>query len=141
MSVDTQEKIPDPSLTLAEISKLCGHGMPMPQASDHGRVFAEPWQAHAFAMTLQLHERGLFTWQDWADTLSAQITEDQKRGDPDDGQTYYHHWLGALEKMIVKLNIGTQDQIHELEHAWEDAAARTPHGQAIVLDPKDLPVS
>ena len=51
--------IPDPSLTLAEISRLCGAGIPMPQASDHGRVFAEPWQAHAFAMTLQLHERGL----------------------------------------------------------------------------------
>jgi len=133
--------VPDPSLTLSEISRLCGNGMPMPIASDQGRVFAAPWQAHAFAMTLHLHERGLFTWQDWADTLSAQITEDQQHGDPDDGQTYYHHWLGALEKMILKLNIGTQDQIHELEHAWEDAAARTPHGQAIMLDIKNFPAS
>ncbi len=133
--------IPDPSLTLAEISRLCGAGIPMPQASDHGRVFAEPWQAHAFAMTLQLHERGLFTWQEWADTLSGQITEDQRHGDPDDGKTYYHHWLGALEKMIIRLKIGTQEQIHDLEHAWEDAAARTPHGQPIVLDPNDLAAS
>ena len=133
--------IQDPSLTLAEIARLCGTGMPMPQSSDQGRVFAEPWQAHAFAMALQLHERGLFTWQEWADTLSTQITEDQRHGDPDDGQTYYHHWLGALEKMIVRLNIGTQEQIHDLEHAWEHAAARTPHGQPIVLDPKDLVMS
>ena len=27
-----------------------------------GPVFREPWEAQAFAMTLSLHERGLFTW-------------------------------------------------------------------------------
>ncbi len=132
------QNIPDPSLTLSEISRLCGNGMPMPTSDAQGRVFDEPWQAHAFAMTLQLHERGLFTWQEWADTLSKQICENQRHGDPDDGRTYYHHWLAALENMIVRLNLGTPDQIHHLQHAWEDAAARTPHGQPIVLDPRDL---
>lgn len=140
MNPSTQT-IPDPSLTLSEISRLCGSGMPMPTANAHGRVFDEPWQAHVFAMTLQLHERGLFTWQQWADALSSQITADQQRGDPDDGRTYYHHWLAALESMIVRLKLGTSEQIHRLQHAWEDAASRTPHGQPIVLDPKDATVS
>jgi hypothetical protein len=36
--------------------------------------------------------------------------------------------------MVIQHQLGTPDQIHDLEHAWEDAAARTPHGQPIALD-------
>ena len=36
-------------------------------------VFAEPWQASAFAMTVALNERGLFTWSEWAETLGAEL--------------------------------------------------------------------
>ena len=98
-----------------------------------GSVFTEPWQAHAFAMTLQLHGRGLFTWTEWAAALSAEIKIAQRGGDPDDGNTYYTHWLNALEKLVISRQLGTPDQIHALEHAWEAAAQRTPHGQPITL--------
>ena len=30
------------------------------------RAFEEPWQAQAFALTLDLHGRGAFTWTEWA---------------------------------------------------------------------------
>ncbi len=96
-------------------------------------VFSEPWQAHAFALTLQLHERGLFDWREWAAALAAEIARAQAAGDPDDGSHYYHHWLNALERLIVARRIGSAEQIHELEHAWAAAAARTPHGQPIEL--------
>ena len=46
-------------------------------------VFAEPWQAQAFAMALALHERGLFSWPEWAEALSTQITAAQAAGDAD----------------------------------------------------------
>jgi nitrile hydratase accessory protein len=121
-------------LTLEEIAQHCGGQMPLPVQDAQGTVFAEPWQAHAFAMTLQLHEKGLFTWPEWAEALTQEIKTAQQAGDADTGATYYTHWLNALEAMVLRKNLGTPDQIHALEHAWEDAAARTPHGQAIVLE-------
>jgi nitrile hydratase accessory protein len=66
-------------------------------------VFNEPWEARAFAMTLALHERGVFTWQQWADALSRQITEARSAGDADLGGTYYQHWLRALESLVSAL--------------------------------------
>src|SRR5262249_27727136 len=66
-----------------------------------GPVFREPWEAQAFAMTLALHERGLFTWPQWAATLGDEIRRAQAAGDPDTGETYYRHWLNALERMVA----------------------------------------
>jgi nitrile hydratase accessory protein len=128
-------------LTLEEIARHCGGQMTLPVQDVNGAVFSEPWQAHAFAMTLQLHEKGLFTWPEWAAALTAEIRNAQVAGDADTGATYYTHWLNALESMVLAKQLGTADQIHELEHAWEDAAARTPHGQAIVLEVQGSGVS
>lgn len=128
-------------LTLAQIAAACASdgavGLPMPSGQDGGRAFAEPWQAHAFALTLLLHERGVFTWGQWAATLAGQIKRAQLAGLPDDGNSYYQHWLDALEQLVVTRQIATAEQLHELEHAWEAAAARTPHGQPIELSAAD----
>ncbi len=43
-------------------------------------VFEEPWQAHAFAMTVSLHERGVFTWSEWSHALSQEISPAAARG-------------------------------------------------------------
>jgi nitrile hydratase accessory protein len=130
-------------LTLEEIALHCGGQMPLPvqDGKGTGTVFAEPWQAHAFAMTLQLHEKGLFTWPEWAAALTQEISNAQQAGDTDTGATYYTHWLNALEAMVLTKQWGTAEQIHDLEHAWEDAAARTPHGQPIVLEVQGSGVS
>ena len=128
-------------LTLEEIAQHCGGQMPLPVQDVNGSVFSEPWQAHAFAMTLQLHEKGLFTWPEWAEALTQEIRNAQVAGDADTGATYYTHWLNALEAMVLTKQLGTADQIHDLEHAWEDAAARTPHGQPIVLEAQGSGVS
>jgi nitrile hydratase accessory protein len=120
-------------LTLDDIASQCAGGLPMPTMNE-SFVFAEPWQAQAFAMTLQLHEKGVFTWSEWAAALTHEIQQAQSLGGKDDGRNYYHHWLNALEQMVIDRHLGTPDQIHDLEHAWEAAAARTPHGQPIVLD-------
>ena len=99
-----------------------------------GPVFSAPWQAQAFALTLALHERGVFTWPQWAQALSKAIARAQDGGDPDHGDTYYTHWLDALETLVTAQGLARQEQLHALEHAWADAAERTPHGQPIVLD-------
>jgi nitrile hydratase accessory protein len=102
-------------------------------ANDDGPVFAAPWQAQAFAMTLALHERGVFTWPEWATALSQAISAAQAQGDADLGDTYYQHWVDALEALVIRKGLTHSGQLHALEHAWEDAAQRTPHGQPIEL--------
>ena len=98
-----------------------------------GPVFNAPWQAQAFAMTLALHERGLFSWPEWAAALASAIQRARQAGDPDTGESYYAHWLDALEGIVIARGLADARQLHALEHASQAAAARTPHGQPIVL--------
>jgi nitrile hydratase accessory protein len=104
-----------------------------------GPVFREPWEAQAFAMALALHERGLFTWPEWAATLSGEIKRAQAGGDPDTGETYYRHWLAALERLISAKGVATSEALHRYRDAWDHAADRTPHGLPIELKPEDFP--
>jgi nitrile hydratase accessory protein len=103
-----------------------------------GPVFREPWEAQAFAMALALHERGLFTWAEWAATLSGEIKRAQAAGDPDTGETYYRHWLAALERLISAKGVATSETLHRYRDAWDHAADRTPHGAPIELRPEDF---
>lgn len=107
-------------------------------ADGHEPVFAEPWQAHAFALVLQLHERGLFTWPEWADALAQQIREAQAAGDPDHGDTYYQHWLATLERLVASKGAASGAELARTRDAWDHAADRTPHGQPIELRPEDF---
>jgi nitrile hydratase accessory protein len=100
---------------------------------DAGPVFAAPWQAAAFAMTLALHERGVFTWSEWAAQLADAIRDAQAHGDPDHGDTYYAHWLTALERIATAKGCVTRDGLIDRKNAWDAAARRTPHGQPIEL--------
>ena len=110
----------------------------MPRDAD-GPVFNAPWEAQAFAMTLALHERGLFTWAEWAEALAAQIAAAQAAGDPDTGNTYYRHWLAALEGLVARKGVSSGDELARYRHAWDHAADRTPHGQPIELRGEDFP--
>ena len=104
-----------------------------------GPVFREPWEAQAFAMTLALYDRGLFTWPEWAAMLGAEIKRARTRGDPDTGETYYHHWLNALERMVAKKGVTDARTLARYHDAWDNAADRTPHGSPIELRPDDFP--
>jgi nitrile hydratase accessory protein len=104
----------------------------IPRDAD-GPVFAEPWQAQAFAMAVLLHERGVFTWADWAARLSAEIRTAQAAGDPDDGSTYWRHWMACLEALAVARETTTAAELAGRRLAWEQAARRTPHGRPVVL--------
>ena len=110
---------------------------PLPPSVDQ-RPFPQPLQAPAFALTLQLHERGLFTWPEWAEALAAQITAAQARGDADLGDTYYRHWLAALEVLVAAKGATTAEELARTRDAWDRAADRTPHGQPIELQRRDF---
>jgi nitrile hydratase accessory protein len=103
-----------------------------------GPVFREPWEAQAFAMALALHERGLFTWHEWAATLGEEIKRAQAAGDPDTGETYYRHWLATLERLVAAKGVASSETLHRYRDAWDRACDRTPHGAPIELKPEDF---
>lgn len=109
----------------------------LPQ-DESGPVFQAPWEAQAFAMTLALHERGLFTWPEWAQALACQVTAAQAAGDADLGDTYYSHWLGALEAIVAEKGAASAPELLRYQQAWDRAADRTPHGQPINLTAGDF---
>ena len=105
---------------------------------DDGPVFREPWEAQAFATTLLLHQRGLYSWGEWAQALARQIGAAQVQGDADLGDTYYRHWLAALETLIAAKGLSSSEELLRYQHAWDHAADRTPHGQPIELLDRDF---
>ena len=101
-----------------------------------GPTFQEPWQAHAFAMTLALHERGLFSWSEWSQALATQIAASQ--ADAGTADDYYRHWLAALEKLAAAQGVCSTEELLRYRRAWEHVAERTQHGQPLELQPGDL---
>jgi nitrile hydratase accessory protein len=104
----------------------------LPREKD-GPVFAEPWQAQAFALAVKLSEQGHFTWKEWAATLGEELKAAEYRGGPDDGTHYYEHWLAALERLVVDKGLTDRDAMRERKEAWAQAYLHTPHGTPVEL--------
>jgi nitrile hydratase accessory protein len=103
-------------------------------------VFAEPWQAHAFALAVKLSEAGFFTWSEWSATLATELAEANQRGEPDDGSQYYHYWLAALERLVAEKKLVASAALLSRKEEWVDAYRRTPHGSPVTLrSAKDSP--
>jgi nitrile hydratase accessory protein len=105
----------------------------LPRDDQGSPVFREPWEAQAFAMAVRLHQGGHFTWTEWAAALADQIRAAQAAGDPDLGDTYYRHWLAALESLVASRGLVTRDELAARKAAWAEAAQNTPHGAPIEL--------
>ena len=100
---------------------------------EDGPVFNAPWEASAFALAVRLSEQGHFTWQEWATALSREITRAQEGGDPDLGDTYYHHWVRALERLCSEKALVSQLDMDRRKDDWRRAYLNTPHGKPIEL--------
>jgi nitrile hydratase accessory protein len=103
-----------------------------------GPAFRAPWEAQAFAIVVALYDQGLFTWPEWAASLAEEIQRAQAAGDPDTGETYYHHWLAALERIAAQKGVAEPATIARYCAAWQHAAQRTPHGAPITLRDEDF---
>ena len=99
-----------------------------------GPVFAEPWQAQAFALAVRLSAQEHFTWSEWAAALADELKAAANRGEPDDGSRYYHHWLTALERLVTEKHLSDPATMLERKEAWAEAYRRTPHGKPVELD-------
>ncbi len=107
--------------------------LPALPRDDAGPVFGAPWEAQAFALTLSLHARGVFTWREWADALAAELAAAVARGEPDDGTHYYEHWLAALEKLVAGKKLVPGNELERRVDEWDAAARATPHGKPVEL--------
>ena len=96
-------------------------------------VFAEPWEAHAFAIAVKLSEKGLFKWSDWTNALAEEIKEAKEQGNPDFGNTYYQFWLSALETILLEKNILKKSDLKSMMEQWRRAYLSTPHGNPVKL--------
>ena len=82
--------------------------LPRLPRDEGGPVFAEPWQAQAFALAVELSEHGHFTWREWSTALADELTVAAK-GLSDSGA------------MLAR------------KEAWADAYRHTPHGKPVEL--------
>jgi nitrile hydratase accessory protein len=107
--------------------------LPRLPRDEGGPVFAEPWQAQAFALAVRLSERGHFTWKEWAAALSEELAAAARRGEADDGSRYYEHWLTALERLVTAKGLANRAALLERKEAWAAAYRNTPHGKPVEL--------
>src|ERR1700758_974126 len=119
------------------VARRAADSVPSIPRDAEGPVFREPWEAQAFAMAVALHEAGLFTWPEWAAALADEIKRAQMAGDPDTGETYYHHWLAALEHIVAEKGAVDPTILARYRAAWQHASRRTPHGSPITLMHED----
>ena len=120
-------------------ARAAAAGMPGIPRDEGGPVFREPWEAQAFALAVALNARSLFTWTEWAAALGEEIKRAQAAGDPDLGNTYYRHWLAALERLVAHKGLTSTAMLARTREAWDRAADRTPHGAPIELREEDFP--
>jgi nitrile hydratase accessory protein len=107
--------------------------LPRLPRDQEGSAFAEPWQAQAFALAVRLSEEGHFTWKEWAAALAGELKAAADRGEPDDGSHYYHHWLAALERLVIAKHLTDEAALLTRKEAWADAYRHTPHGKPVEL--------
>jgi nitrile hydratase accessory protein len=107
--------------------------LPRLPRDEGGPVFAEPWQAQAFALAVRLSAQGHFTWKEWAATLAHELKAAVDRGEPDDGSHYYEHWLAALERLVTSKHLTDDAELLTRKEEWADAYRHTPHGKPVLL--------
>ena len=97
-------------------------------------VFAEPWEAQAFAIVITLSDNGYFTWGEWANTLAETISRSKAKGGPTDGSDYYLNWIIALEEILQSKGLADSKSLKTVKAEWEQAYKLTPHGKPVSLN-------
>ncbi len=121
---------------MTDRDELLGDLGQIPRDED-GPTFSAPWEAAAFALAVRLSQEGHFTWAEWTETLTQEIAEAQRRGDPDLGNTYYHQWASALERLCAEKDLVARPDVERRKEEWRRAYLNTPHGKPIELSAAD----
>ncbi len=93
-------------------------------------VFAEPWEARAFALAVTLSRSGQFSWDEFRERLIGEIAQadaaevsDRQALSASRRGPYYECWLAALEKLLREK---TLLKVEEIEGRAAAIAASPP---------------
>ncbi|MDK4731282.1 nitrile hydratase accessory protein [Rhizobium sp. CNPSo 3490] len=117
-------------MSVCEIPSKLSQPPGLPKSPEGNPVFPEPWAAEAFAITVHLLEKGLFSWAEWAETLSREL---HQPGRAEDGSDYFDCWVAALSDLLVSRGVADASLLLDLQKSWQRAAEATPHGKPIEL--------
>jgi len=120
-------------LNQPEAAQRCAMQLPAAFRDENEPVFAEPWQAQAFALAVSLIESGIVSWPQWAQTLGDEISHAADHGIEQDGSGYYELWLRALERLVTAEGLLASADLSELKEGWRQAYSSTPHGKPVHL--------
>jgi nitrile hydratase accessory protein len=87
--------------------------------------FGEAWEAQAFALAVELSDRGVFEWREFSLALGAEIKAAEAQGR---AERYYVLWLSALERVLAGKGIVSAVVVDAREAAMKEAAAGMTHG-------------
>ena len=79
-------------------------------------VFDEPWQGRVFGMAVALHEHGLYEWEEFRQTLIAEVAAAEARGGP---FVYYEVWLATFERLLSDKGVLTSEELEETTYQFE----------------------
>ncbi|MGR3758592.1 nitrile hydratase accessory protein [Roseobacteraceae bacterium NS-SX3] len=96
-------------------------------------VFAEPWHAQVFALTVHLNEAGRFTWAEWVARFSDTLKRHGLSRELDGGEDYFNAWLETLEAFLDETGAAPRGEASEMRARWEAAYLGTPHGAPVRL--------
>jgi nitrile hydratase accessory protein len=71
-------------------------------------VFDAAWEARIFGMTISMHERQLFAWNEFRDELIEEIAEFDRAGTE---SPYYERWLAAFEHLLIEKGLLSQEEL------------------------------
>ena len=95
-------------------------------------VFQNPWHSQLFAITVQLSEKGNFSWKEFVEVFGESLKKQRSLSKKLDGSNdYFACWLNALEEILIKKNISNQDTLMLLKKDWTQAYLSTPHGKPV----------
>jgi nitrile hydratase accessory protein len=104
-------------------------------------MFNEPWHAQAFAMTMHLAKRGVFTWDEWVGAFIPEVRESPQRDGEDVNAAYFRQWLAALEKLLAARGLCSSDVLHDYTETWRRAYLNTEHGDPVEFEAGKRPVA
>ena len=108
------------------------YSLPFTYTNEDKVVFENPWHSQLFAITVQLSEKGNFSWTEFVTVFGEALKKESLHEKNLDGSNdYFSCWLNALEKILIEKNISNQNTLILLKEDWTQAYLSTPHGKPV----------
>ena len=113
--------------------------LPFTSKNNNQIVFQNPWHSQLFAITVQLSERGNFTWKEFVEYFGKSLNKARIiKQNLDGNDDYFNSWLLALEEIIISKEIGNSKILSIIKDDWINAYLSTPHGDPVKIKQRSI---